>query len=327
MKKLFILLTTFILTSCTAPQNLSESEDVQVLTTIPPLYSLTKQLTQNTPTQVANLVPAGTSVHTFQLKPSDAKNIANADLIIINGLELEHFLEDAFEGTEGEIIDTSKGINLIENEHEDHDVEESDDEGLEEHGIGNTEYEDDHDVEESDEDGHHHGAHDPHIWLNPNNAVIQATTIANVLIKKDPSRSKIYLDNLQNLKTQLLELDGDIQERIRNLQVDNYIVFHNAYSYFEKQYNIAPSASIEEFPGDEPSAQYVKNVISIIKDEDVKAIFTEPQFSPQLVTRLSNDYNLKVASLDPLGNSIDINGYFEMMGNNVKAFEEVFGRK
>ena len=365
MKKIFTslaLVGLFVTSGCTPPPDLEGDNTIEVVTTIAPLYSLTKHLTQNTSTKVSNIVPAGTSVHNFQLKPSNAKNIASADLIVINGLELELFLEDAFENTSGEVVDTSQGINLIENKHDDHDDEHADEhddhddhddhedehtdehDGHDDHEDEHTDEHDDHDDHEdehtdehdghddhedehADEHGHHHGQYDPHIWLDPNNAVIQAETIAAKLIQKDPTRTKVYKDNLIELKKKLLELDNEIANTLNTLNIENYIVFHDAYGYFESHYGIAHSAAVEEFPGDEPSPQYVSELILVINNENVQAIFTEPQFSPKLVTALSKDYNLQVASLDPLGNSVAKDSYFDMMRNNVLAFEQVFGKK
>lgn len=291
MKKLlsFLTITMLFLSACGSQNTQNEeTKTLNILTTIPPLYSLTSHIIDGIDNvKITNLIPPNTSVHTFALSPQNAKSINEADVIIINGLELEEFLKDSLKDSKAMISDTSNGVVLLNN--------------LEE------------------EDGF-----DPHIWLSPENAKIQATNIANTLKQADPTNADIYNKNLLNLKTQLDQLSEDAKNTLASLSIQPYIVFHDAYQYFERDFDIHSSAFLEEFPGKEPSTQYLAEVIEIIKEKDIKAIFAEPQFAPKLVQTLSQDYGLEVGELDPLGQEVSKNGYFKLIKNNISAFQETF---
>lgn len=278
-------------------QNIEE-EPLKVVTSIIPLFSLTSNLLEGTNAEIINLVPPNASEHTFQLTPSALKAIAEADLIVINGLELEHFLEDAFENTKGLVVDTSKGVELLTHREP----------------LG-----------EEDED--EHGEFDPHIWLDPARATTQVANIASALAEKDPANAVIYQQNREKLALDLQNLEAEIKEAFAKLEIAPYIVFHDAYQYFENAFGLKSAAAFEAFPGQEPSAQYLKALIDTIKAENVKAIFTEPQFSPRVMQNLAKDYGLTLAELDNLGTKVEKDEYFNMMRANVKSFEKTFMKK
>ncbi len=348
------------------------SEPLKVVTTIPPLYSFTSHLVEGTNVEVTNLLPANTSIHTFQLTPSLVKEINESDLLVINGLDLELFLEDVLADYDGEIVTTSEGLDLIsydqdheeedhhdEDEEHDHEEEEHHDED-EEHGHEEEDHHDedeehdheeedhhdedeehdheeedhhdedeehDHEEEHHDEDeehDHHHGEFDPHVWLSPKNAKIQSKTILEALVELDPENEDIFRDNYQELEGKINDLEVEVVQAFNEIEIKSYIVFHDAYRYFENYYGLEAAAHLEEFPGDEPSVEYLAEVIEIIEDENVEVIFSEPQFSPKLVETLSSDYELKVGELDPLGTEVTKDSYFEMMRKNYQEFEKVF---
>lgn len=308
MKKLSILLSaTLILSGCMAeaPQDepLQSNEDtLKVVTSIAPLYSLSANLIEGVDNvELINLVPPNASVHSYTLTPETAKAISEADLIVINGLELETFLEDVLSESDALIVDTSEGVKLRKFEEEGH--------------------EDEHE----DEHGHAHGEYDPHIWLSPVNAKMQAANIQEALIVADAENSAKYLANFLKLEEDLDNLNSELNEEISKLSIGPYVVFHDAYHYFEENSGVRAAAYIEEFPGKEPSAEYLSEVIDLIESNDVNVIFTEPQFSPKLVQTLSEDYGLRLGTLDPLGQSVAADGYFELMRANVESFKSAFG--
>lgn len=336
MKKFYALLCSaaLLLSGCMANE-LTQQETAQntkafrVVTTISPLYSFTSHLIAGTDNvELSNIVPPNTSVHSFSLTPQVAKTMNEADLIIINGLELEEFLEEILEDSKDKIVDTSKdvalrkSITLVEpgkDEHHDEDEHEDEHHDEEEH----------HEEEEHEEEEghHHHGEYDPHIWLSPKNAKMQAKNIVTALIALDADNTDLYNKNLSELDAKLDELSTKIQTELSQLDIKPYIVFHDAYQYFEKDFNIHSTAYLEEFPGKEPSASYLAKIIDIITDNKVEVIFSEPQFAPKLVQTLASDYNIKVGELDPLGTEISKDAYFKMMRKNVEAFKSAFDTK
>ena len=339
MKKISTLLSiisffTLTLSGCN-PQTTSNDQVkpddtnkiLEIVTTIPPIYSYTSYLTSDTDVNITNIVPPNTSVHTFALTPAVRKSLANADLIIINGQELEYFLEDVLIEYKDKVIDTSSNIDLIAFEEDSHEDEYHGEESEEHHDEDHEDEEhsegDDHDENDKHEE-HHHGAFDPHIWLNPNNALLQAKTIYQALINLQPKNQALYNQNLKNFEKEIQILDASIKADLRAVNIKPYIVFHNAYGYLEEAYGIKANASFEEFPGKEPSATYLKELIQTIQKENIEIIFTEPQFSPKLVTTISQDYDLKVATLDPLGSELSSDGYFNLMKKNIESIKSAF---
>lgn len=271
-----------------------ETGKLKVVTTFAPLYSFTANVAGDAAV-VENLVPIGASIHSFQAKPSDIKKIAQADILIINGIGLEEFLNDIVKGAANTgltIVDTSKSINILGSQ---------------------------------DEDEHQYG--DPHIWLSPKNAIKQVETIRGALIKADPKNAEVYSKNAKAYIERLKRLDADISKELASAKKEKYFVFHNAYQYFERQYGIKSVGSIEEFPGKEPSPRQMARIIDYIKGHDARIVFTEPQFSPKVIDVLKQDYNIYIGVLDPIGQELSRGGYEKNMRQNLaslmKAFKEV----
>lgn len=301
MKKIISLLlsTTVIFAGCsgekTEQEVQNETAPLKVVTTIAPLYSLTSYLIEGTNVELGNLLPPGSSEHLQNLTPEAAKALNEADLMIINGLQLEAFLNSSLQDAKAIVVDTSIGVDAIQF----------------------TEAEE---IEE-------HGQFDPHIWLSPKNAKIQSKNIYEALVVQDPLNIDLYGKNLQNLSAKLDALYTTGKSRLVALDVKPYIVFHDAYQYFEKDFDVHSTAFLEEFAGQEPSAQYLAEVIDIIKANNVKVAFSEPQFSPKLLQTLSQDYGLTLGELDPVGQQASHDAYFTLINDNIAEFEKLFAKK
>lgn len=141
---------------------------------------------------------------------------------------------------------------------------------------------------------------DPHIWLNPRNAVIQVEHIRDALVSHDPANAAFYRANAAAYITELERLDREIESQVARFRRNDFIAFHSAFRYFADRYGLRQVAVIEESPGKEPSPRYVAEVIKIIRDTGVKAIFSEPQFSPRVLEAIAHDTGLTVYALDPI---------------------------
>lgn len=291
-----------IVSGCTAgntdEQAGTESETLKIVTTIPPLYSLTAKVTDGVPVEITNLVSPGVSVHDYQMKPSDAKALESADLIVINGLELEEFLEEKLDELEGEVVVTSEGIVAMKN--------------------------DEHEDEHEDGDAHSHGEFDPHVWMDPSLAGFQAKNIAAALKKVDEKNAETYGKNYVEIEKELNDLKKEVRQKLAEVDAKNYIIFHDAYGYFENAFGIEHVAVIEDVPGESPSPQYLKYVVDLIEGNSVDVIFTEPQFSPELVEVLTEEHEVKNYELDPLGRELSANGYTDMIRKNAEQIVEAF---
>lgn len=285
------------------PKKSEFSEKFQVLTSLPVLYSLTANIADGAEdVEIENIVPPNASFHSFSLTPEAAKNIVEADLIVLNGLGLEEFLGKSLDGSKAVIVDTSKNVELMQYS-----------EPLFEDGGA--------------EEEEHAGLYDPHIWLSPENAKIQAQNIAEALILRDEKNAGIYRANLEKLTAELDKLDLEMIAGFAALDLKPYIVFHDAYRYFEEHFGVKSVGFLEETISSEPSAKYLASLIDVIEKQQVKAIFAEPQFSPKLVQTLSADYDLQIGELNPDGGEVSKDGYFKLMRGNLEAFRKIFKAK
>lgn len=293
-------------------------EALNVVTTFPPLFAHAANLIDDNDT-LTNLVPPGTSVHFWQPKPSDVLAMEQADIIITNGLWLEEFLDDYLEWLDEKwvmIVDTSEWIVYKEyadehgDEHDEHD----------EHDDEHDEHDDEHD--EHDEHDHHHEWPDPHVRLDPSNAVIQVWNILEALTALDPSQEIFYSDQAVLYNDKISNVDSTLQKDISNTQVQPFIVFHDAYQYFLTAYNLKDKqvGLIQEFHGDNPSQKEIAALIQTIQDQWVQTIYTEPQFNPSIVQRLEQETWVTAREIDPIWTELSKEWYLTLIENLAFAF-------
>ena len=304
--------------------------DINVVTSIKPLHSLTSYIMDgvNEPDLIIDGVA---SPHNFQIKPSHAKMLQKADLVIWVGEDLESFLPSALKSIPKnavvfELLDQSglkklkfREKNIFEG-HDDHDEhghdehakkedDHDDHDDHDEHGKK----EDDHDDHGHDEHGHAHGEYDPHIWLDPSNAKVIVKKITNQLSKIDKDNSSVYKANSKKL---LKDLDGLIKEVKNEINKDaSFVVFHDAYQYFEKRFGINVIGALTVNPDVMPGAEQLSEIREVIEHEKAKCIFSEPQFNPNIINSIASDTGVKTGVLDPLGANINKgkNMYFQLI--------------
>ncbi len=166
---------------------------------------------------------------------------------------------------------------------------------------------------------------DPHIWLDPYRAFLQAQNIKEALIKIDPQNLDYYEENFQKLGEELNNLDLKIASSLEIFPKKDLITFHRAFIYFNQRYGLNEVAVIEEFTGKEPPASYLAEVIDKIKQHQIKAIFSEPQFSPKIVQAIAKDLGLKIFSLDSVeSGDLEKESYISKMEKNLKTLIEAF---
>ncbi len=255
------------------------------------------------------IVDGYNSPHGFSLKPSHAKMIENADLIIWVGEDLEAFLEKplntiAKKAVNIEIMDLS-GINKLKFR------EKNIFEGHEDHGHGHKEKKHDdhgHSHKEKKHDdhghkGHAHGEHDPHVWLDPINAKVIVKEIENQLVKLDPDNSSKYKANSKKAQTELDNLTKNIKRDLKgNLR---FVVFHDAYQYFENRFGIKVLGALTVNPDVLPGAEQLSEIREVIEHEKVNCLFSEPQFNPAIIKSIAKDTKIKTGVLDPLGATLN----------------------
>ena len=278
--------------------------EVNVVTTIKPLHSLISSVMEGV--GKPSLIIEGTNnPHTFVFKPSHAEMIENADIIFWIGEDLEAFMEKPLDS----LAKNAKTIAFMDlasieklkfreqnifDDHDDHGHDDHDDHGHKD---------DDHDDHAGHHDGHNHGEFDAHIWLDPANAKEMVLEISHELSELDPSNKSKYEDNAS--KT-IAALDTLIEEVDNSLWKDiSYVVFHDAYQYFETRFGVKSAGALTLNPDVLPGAKQIADIQDLINDKGIKCIFSEPQYNPKIIETLGNDMNISTGVMDPLGAYIE----------------------
>ena len=298
-------LISFVFIALLATLSISKAE-VKVVASIKPIHSLVSYVMDGVGKPDV-IVDGYNSPHGFSLKPSHAKMIENADLIIWVGEDLEAFLEKplntiAKKAVNIEIMDLS-GIKKLKFR------EKNIFEGHDDHGHGHKEKKhDDHGHKEAKHDDHGHdkhahGEHDPHVWLDPMNAKVIIKEIEKQLVKLDPDNSSKYKANSKKAQSELDNLTKNIKRDLkRNLR---FVVFHDAYQYFENRFGIKVLGALTVNPDVLPGAEQLSEIREVIEHEKVNCLFSEPQFNPAIIKSIAKDTKIKTGVLDPLGATLD----------------------
>ena len=319
MKKIFKS-TIFTLTAALFLVLTPLKAEISVVTSIKPLHSLTSYIMEGVG-EPELIIDGVASPHNFQIKPSHAKMLQNADLVIWIGEDLESFLPTALKNIPKdavvfELLDQS-GLKKLKFR-EKNIFEGHDDHGHDEH----AKKEDDHDDHGHDDHGHGHGSFDPHIWLDPANAKVIVKKITNQLSKIDKDNASTYKANSKKV---IKDLDGLIKEVKNEINKDaSFVVFHDAYQYFEKRFGLSVIGALTVNPDVMPGAEQLSEIREVIEHEKAKCIFSEPQFNPNIINSIASDTGVKTGVLDPLGANIDKgkNMYFDLikyMSNSLKG--------
>ena len=202
-------------------------------------------------------------------------------------------------------------------DHDDHGKKE-DDHDHDDHGKK----EDDHDDHgHDDHDGHAHGEFDPHIWLDPINAKAMLNEMAEHLIENDPKNEAKYKSNLAKALQEIDKLTIDVMTDLSSSV--SSIVFHDAYQYFEKRFNVNILGAFTVNTDVMPGAEQLTEIREIIEHDKVACVFSEPQFNPDIIKAVAKDMNIKTGVVDPLGATLDPGKdlYFNLIRNMSASFK------
>ncbi len=272
----------------------------RVSTDIAPVHSLVAQVMAGIGTPDLT-IPPGASPHSYAMRPSEARALAGADLVVWVGPSLTAWLGDPIDTLAGDALrlelENVAGTVMLENRKgvafEVHDHGADHDDQAEEEGRDNH----------ADQDGHDHaaGAIDPHLWLDPVNASLWLGAISDALGQLDPENAQTYAANAAKGQGELAKLQARIQALLEPVQGRPFVVFHDAYHYFEARFGVEASAALSLSDGSAPSAARLDEVRNVVQSIKAVCVFTEPQFNPGLVAALADGGSLKSAPLDPLG--------------------------
>ena len=287
VKIVLIVLLSLLLCGC-----VPSGEPAQIAATTLPVWEFTSRLCDGTPFSVTRLVTEQVScLHDYSLNVRQVKAAESAETIVISGAGLEDFLDDLL--VNASVIDASTGIDLLCGE---------------EH-------------EEEHEEGHHH-EEDPHIWLSPRNAQAMARNICAGLSTRYPAYSQTFESNLHVLQHDLDVLQKYGEDRLSTLKCRNLITFHDGFSYFADSFGLTIIKAVEEESGSEASARELIELITLVEEKSLPAIFTEASGSTSAASIIARETGCGVFPLDM---AMAGDSYFDAMYHNIDTIKEALG--
>lgn len=301
-------LTYFALPLLTAFPLAASAEVPRVAVDIPPVYSLVATVMGDVGTPELFIHP-GASPHGYSLRPSEASALDSADLVIWVSDSLTPWLEGPVENLAGdahhlELIDVPGITTLAYREEATFTLDEGQAHEREhghDHEHAHAKSHDHHDHQ--DHHGHHHShtGTNPHAWLSPSNARQWLTAIADQLSDLDPDNAATYRDNAAQGQDALIALEQQLQERLAHSADTRFIVFHDAYQYFEEAFNVQAAGAISIGDASAPSPARIEALQTLVNEENIQCVFSEPQFNPQMVNNVFGDTSAYLGVMDPLG--------------------------
>jgi zinc transport system substrate-binding protein len=269
---------------------------VRVTVTSKPIHSLVAQVMEGLAPPLL-IVEGASSAHTFTLKPSAARAIAGSAMFIRVSERMEPFTRKLIEGLPKDVsvltlADTHLGVTLLPQRlsgtfqsHERHEAHD--------HNDGH------------DEDADHGSAADGHLWLDPQNARAIVHAVAKALAAKWPQYAAQFKDNAAKADAALVDLEAELSVQLAPIKDKPFIVFHDAYQYFEHRFGVVAVGAVTLSPDQPPSAKRLTEVRQKLRTLHAACIFAEPQFQPKLLAAVTEGTTVRTGTLDPEGQALE----------------------
>lgn len=305
----------------------------RVATDIAPVHSLAAQVMEGVGEPDLLMAP-GASPHGYSMRPSEAQALQDAEIVFWIGEALTPWLERGIEtlASDAEIVELlgaggsemlpSRDTAIFEHgedhhdehkdDHDKHDDDHDKHDEHEDHADEDKHHHDDHAGEKDHEehageggghDHHDHGENDPHAWLDPDNAKAWADLIAATLAKADPANAAAYVANAAAAKARLDVQAQAIAARLNAVRGKQFIVFHDAYQYFEHRFDMPSSGALSLSDARKPSPARITEIRDHVAANDITCVFAEPQFNAGIVNAVSDGADIKSGVMDPLGSA------------------------
>ena len=294
-----VFAASMLLTGCNnsaeSNNSIESNNKLTIVTSFYPMYISTLNIVKDIPdVEVINMTAPQTGcLHAYSLSTKDLKTLSSADIFVINGAGMESFLDDVIdEYSDLKIIEASNGISLI---------------------------------EDTDHDEHEHDVN-PHVWVSISKNIEEVSNIAKELSAFDPNHASEYEANADAYIAKLENLRTEMHAALDNVNNKDIITFHEAFPYFAEEFNLNIAGVIEVEPDSEPSAKEVENIISIINEKNIKALFTEPQYSSKIADTIAKETGASIYTLDPIvtgdANEDAYDDYIVKMQENLNTLKE-----
>lgn len=304
-----ILIFILLVTGCGGEAGeISHLDKLTVYTSIYPLEDFTRKIGGNH-VEVFSVIPPGTEPHDFEISAQTMVKISRADVFVYNGAGLESWAERVVKQLNPDrtlTVEATKGLPLLE--------------------LGGT-----HDHEGHETTVHNRHANvDPHVWLDPSLAKLQAERIRDALIKKDPQHRSDYQKNYEQLTQELDKLDQEFKEMVEKAPKKTIVVSHDAFGYLANRYGLKTVPISGLSPSDEPSSQELRKMIQHLKENDIDVILFETLVSGKMAEVVRKELNAEALVLNPLENLTEEEkkqgmDYFSVMRMNKENLAKALG--
>ena len=270
----------------------------RVVTSLFPIYCWAS-IVAGTNADVENLLPPRAELHEYAFTPGDARRLSQADLIVVNGLNLEGWLPKFLRSAPDvrqRLVTVSAGLKaeLIAGEHH--------------HGHSEGE----------------HAAHaNPHFWLDPQLAAHGVSNILVALQRIDPAHADAYTSNAQAYITRLNKLDGDIRQTLATVTNRALVTYHDAFPYFTRRYGLEVAGVVEEVPEVNPTPKYLSRLRATMRERNIDVIFVAPGGRTRIARRIAEDLRVNLVELDTLETGAPSpSAYVELMMTNALVLQK-----
>lgn len=262
---------------------------ISVVATFYPLAYLTEQIGGDH-VAVTQLVPNNTEIHTWQPSASHIVATEDADIIVYNGGGADHWMEDdilpALSANENRmVVETTSGLQLISNQEHEHE-------------------------EETAEEEHDHGTYDPHTWISPYMAKLQAEKIYNAIVQADPENKDYYTQRWQSLESQLTELDTDYSQRLSEKSYTSIFVSHEAFGYLAARYGFEQHGVIGLSADEQPSTTTIVTLVEEMLEHESYTVYVDPVYSTEYAQTIKTEIEAKT------GHTVTVLNLYLMLGPN-----------
>jgi len=313
------------LLSALALGGIAQAAAPTVVVSVKPIHDLVLGVTEGV-TEPTLLVPGGASPHDYALRPSEMRALQQAQLVIWVGPELENFLVRPLAGLGANVqhIALLKDAELVRHPVREGGIWDSHDYGHGDHNHGHNHGHSHSNAHSHSAHGHDHAESDAHIWLSPENARRIVVHVADVLARLDPDNGVAYRTNRDQMLARLDRLDEELRAQLAPVRDAPFIVFHDAYQYFEQHFSLTPAGSITVDPSRAPGARRIQEIRQRVSQSEAICVFSEPQFRPAIVATVIEGTEARTGELDPLGADLPPGpqGYEQLLRNMARSLVE-----
>ncbi|MBN8210157.1 zinc ABC transporter substrate-binding protein [Bacillus sp. NTK071] len=299
-------ITTLLLVACSPKESKKDDGVMDIYTTIYPLEYFAERIGGND-VNAESIIPPGSDAHSFEPTTKTMTKLAESDIFIYNGAGMEGFAEAVKETLQNEsvtVLEAADGIH-----------------------IGETEEEHENHADEDSHDGHDHGDLNPHLWIDPILSIQLAENIKNTLVDLDPENQEKFEENFKALKDDLTALDDSFNDMVSNAPKKEFLISHDAYSYWESRYGLNQLSVSGLSPSQEPTQKQLEDIIQTAENHNISYMLFEQNATPKPAKAVQQELGLKTLRIHNLSvlSEKDIKNnenYLTLMEKNIQTMKK-----